>query len=67
MFDADFQFRISDIGLYLLSNLACAEEMVDTSTMQGYNTSEMIKIMDDTRESDIYSLGVIRRSQMISY
>ena len=35
MLDADFQPGISDFGLYLL-NPAAAQEMLETSAMQGY-------------------------------
>ncbi|CAN6240379.1 unnamed protein product [Urochloa humidicola] len=59
MLDADFQPRISDFGLYLLLNPAAAQEMLETSAMQGYKAPELIKMRDATRESDIYSLGVI--------
>ena len=58
MLDADFQPRISDFGLYLL-NPAAAQEMLETSAMQGYKAPELIKMRDATMESDIYSLGVI--------
>lgn len=59
MLDADYQPRISDFGLYLLLNPASAQEMLETSAMQGYKAPELIKMRDVTRESDIYSLGVI--------
>ncbi|OEL36637.1 putative kinase-like protein TMKL1 [Dichanthelium oligosanthes] len=59
MLDADFQPRISDFGLCLLLNPAAAQEMLETSAMQGYKAPELIKMRDVTRESDIYSLGVI--------
>jgi len=59
MLDADFQPRISDFGLYLLLNPAAAQEMLETSAMQGYKAPELIKMRDATMESDIYSLGVI--------
>uniref|UniRef100_A0A0A8XNH5 Protein kinase domain-containing protein n=1 Tax=Arundo donax TaxID=35708 RepID=A0A0A8XNH5_ARUDO len=59
MLDADFQPRVSDFGLYLLLNPAAAQEMLETSAVQGYKAPELIKMRDATRESDIYSLGVI--------
>jgi serine/threonine protein kinase len=59
MLDADFQPRMSDFGLYLLLNPAAAQEMLETSAVQGYKAPELIKMRDATRESDIYSLGVI--------
>jgi serine/threonine protein kinase len=59
MLDADFQPRISDYGLYLLLNPAAAQDMLETSAVQGYKAPELIKMREVTRESDIYSLGVI--------
>ncbi|BAF15394.1 Os04g0548400, partial [Oryza sativa Japonica Group] len=59
MLDADFQPRISDFGLYLLLNPAAAQQMLEASAMQGYKAPELIKMREATRESDIYSLGVI--------
>ncbi|TVU06347.1 hypothetical protein EJB05_49556, partial [Eragrostis curvula] len=59
MLDADFQPRISDFGHYLLLNPAAAKEMLETSAVQGYKAPELIKMRDVTRESDVYSLGVI--------
>jgi serine/threonine protein kinase len=59
MLDADFQPRVSDFGLYLLLNPAAAQDMLETSAVQGYKAPELIKMREVTRESDIYSLGVI--------
>ncbi|KAG8083163.1 hypothetical protein GUJ93_ZPchr0014g46495 [Zizania palustris] len=59
MLDADFQPRISDFGLYFLLNPAAAQQMLETSAIQGYKAPELIKMREATRESDIYSLGVI--------
>uniref|UniRef100_A0ACD5UE71 Uncharacterized protein n=1 Tax=Avena sativa TaxID=4498 RepID=A0ACD5UE71_AVESA len=59
MLDADFQPRVADFGLYLLLNPAAAQDMLETSAVQGYKAPELIKMREATRESDIYSLGVI--------
>ncbi|XP_037486836.1 probably inactive leucine-rich repeat receptor-like protein kinase IMK2 [Triticum dicoccoides] len=59
MLDADFQPRVSDFGLYLLLNPAAAQDMLETAAMQGYKAPELIKMREVTRESDVYSLGVI--------
>lgn len=59
MLDADFQPRISDFGLYLLLNPSASQDMLETSAVQGYKAPELIKMKEVTRESDIYSLGVI--------
>ncbi|TVU14979.1 hypothetical protein EJB05_38476 [Eragrostis curvula] len=48
MLDADFQPRISDFGLYLLLNPAAAQEMLETSAVQGYKAPELIKMRDAT-------------------
>ena len=42
MLDADFQPGISDFGLYLL-NPAAAQEMLETSAMQGYRGTRQIR------------------------
>ncbi|KAJ1280260.1 hypothetical protein BS78_04G217400 [Paspalum vaginatum] len=59
LLDANYECRISDYGLYLLLNAAAAQEMLETSAAQGYKAPELIKMRDATRESDIYSLGVV--------
>jgi len=59
MLDADFQPRVADFGLYLLLNPAAAQDMLETSAVQGYKAPELIKMREATRESDVYSLGVI--------
>ncbi|VAH50779.1 unnamed protein product [Triticum turgidum subsp. durum] len=59
MLDADFQPRVSDFGLYLLLNPAAAQDMLETAAVQGYKAPELIKMREVTRESDVYSLGVI--------
>lgn len=59
LLDANYECRISDYSLYLLLNPAAAQEMLETSAAQGYKAPELIKMRDATRESDIYSLGVV--------
>ncbi|KAF0889098.1 hypothetical protein E2562_021149 [Oryza meyeriana var. granulata] len=59
LLDANYECKISDFGLYLLLNPAGAQEMLETSAAQGYKAPELIKMRDATRESDIYSLGVV--------
>ena len=59
MLDADFQPRVSDFGLYLLLNPAAAQDMPENAAVQGYKAPELIKMREVTRESDVYSLGVI--------
>ncbi|KAL5207392.1 hypothetical protein ABZP36_031827 [Zizania latifolia] len=59
LLDANYECKISDFSLYLLLNPAGAQEMLETSATQGYKAPELIKTRDATRESDIYSLGVV--------
>ncbi|KAG2652794.1 putative kinase-like protein TMKL1 [Panicum virgatum] len=59
LLDASNECRISDYGLYLLLNPAAAQEMLEASAAQGYKAPELIKMRDATRQSDIYSLGVV--------
>ncbi|KAL5211272.1 hypothetical protein ABZP36_022119 [Zizania latifolia] len=59
LLDANYECKISDFGLYLLLNPAGAQEMLETSATQGYKAPELTKMRDATRESDIYSLGVV--------
>lgn len=59
LLDANYECKISDYGLYLLLNPAGAQEMLETSAAQGYKAPELIKMRDATRESDVYSLGVV--------
>ncbi|RLN05130.1 putative kinase-like protein TMKL1 [Panicum miliaceum] len=56
LLDASNECRISDYDLYLLLNPAAAQEMLEAS---GYKAPELTKMRDATKESDIYSLGVI--------
>lgn len=59
LLDASYECKLSDYGLYLLLNPAAAQEMLESSAAQGYKAPELIKMRDATRESDIYSLGVV--------
>ncbi|KAL6633853.1 hypothetical protein ACP70R_026524 [Stipagrostis hirtigluma subsp. patula] len=59
LLDANYECKISDYGLYLLLNPSAAQEMLEASAAQGYKAPELIKMRDASRESDIYSLGVV--------
>lgn len=59
LLDVDFQPRLSDFGLHLLLNPTAGQEMLETSSAQGYKAPELIKMKDASTESDIYSLGVV--------
>ncbi|XP_048535142.1 putative kinase-like protein TMKL1 [Triticum urartu] len=59
LLDASYECRISDYGLYLLLNTGGAHEMLEASAAQGYKAPELVKMRDATRESDVYSLGVV--------
>ncbi|XP_066332231.1 putative kinase-like protein TMKL1 [Miscanthus floridulus] len=59
LLDASYECKISDCSLYLLLNPAAAQEMLEASAAQGYKAPELIKMRDATRESDVYSLGVV--------
>ncbi|XP_072958096.1 putative kinase-like protein TMKL1 [Typha angustifolia] len=59
LLDADFQPRLSDFGMHLLLNPTAGQELLETSAAQGYKAPELIKMKDASRESDIYSLGVV--------
>lgn len=59
LLDASYECRLSDYSLYLLLNPAAAQEMLEASAAQGYKAPELIKMRDATRESDVYSLGVV--------
>ncbi|EFH49579.1 protein kinase [Arabidopsis lyrata subsp. lyrata] len=54
-----FEPRISDFGLHLLLNLAAGQEILDVSAAEGYKAPELIKMKEVSKESDVYSLGVI--------
>ena len=59
LIDDDHHPRLSDFGLHLLLNPTAAQEMLEASAAQGYKAPELIKIKDASKETDIYSLGVI--------
>lgn len=59
LLDANYECKISDYGLYLLLNPGGAQEMLEASAAQGYKAPELVKMRDATRESDVYSLGVV--------
>ncbi|KAI3471031.1 hypothetical protein Pfo_027694 [Paulownia fortunei] len=50
---------VSDFGLHLLLNPTAGQQMLEASASQGYKAPELIKMKDASKESDIYSLGVI--------
>ncbi|KAJ4953527.1 hypothetical protein NE237_030359 [Protea cynaroides] len=50
---------VSDFGLHHLLNSSADQEMVDVSAAQGYKAPELMKMNEASKESDIYSLGVI--------
>lgn len=57
--DSNYQPYLSDFGLHLLLNLTAGQEVLETLADQGYKAPELIKMKDASKESDIYSLGVI--------
>nr|AAR15438.1 protein kinase [Sisymbrium irio] len=59
LLNSSFEPRISDFGLHLLLNLAAGQEILDVSAAEGYKAPELIKMKDVSKESDVYSLGVI--------
>ena len=59
LLDASYECKLSDYSLYVLLNPAAAQEMLEASAAQGYKAPELIKMRDATRESDVYSLGVV--------
>ncbi|THU73252.1 hypothetical protein C4D60_Mb04t20840 [Musa balbisiana] len=59
LLDADFQPRLSDFGLHIILNPAEAQEMLEASAAQGYKAPELMKMKDASRETDVYSLGVV--------
>ncbi|KAF8115552.1 hypothetical protein N665_0025s0021 [Sinapis alba] len=56
---SSFEPRISDFGLHLLLNQAAGQEILDVSAAEGYKAPELIKMKEVSKESDVYSLGVI--------
>ncbi|CAL9051633.1 unnamed protein product, partial [Musa banksii] len=59
LLDADFQPRLSDFGLHIILNPAETQEMLEASAAQGYKAPELMKMKDASRETDVYSLGVV--------
>ncbi|XP_043717245.1 putative kinase-like protein TMKL1 [Telopea speciosissima] len=59
LLDENHQPYVSDFGLHLLLNSSTSQEIVDISASQGYKAPELMKIKEASKESDIYSLGVI--------
>lgn len=50
---------VSDFGLHLVLNPTAGQQMLEASASGGYRAPEMIKMKDASKESDVYSLGVI--------
>lgn len=59
LLEDDYRPRISDYGLHLLLNPTFSQEMLEAAAAQGYKAPELIKMKEATKESDIYSMGVI--------
>uniref|UniRef100_A0A804NU48 Protein kinase domain-containing protein n=1 Tax=Zea mays TaxID=4577 RepID=A0A804NU48_MAIZE len=60
LLDASYdECRVSDYGLHLLLSPAAAQEALEAAAAQGYGAPELAKARDATRESDVYSLGVV--------
>lgn len=59
LLDSSYHPHISDSGLHLLLNPTAGQEMLESSSAQGYKPPELIKMKDASEETDIYSLGVI--------
>nr|DAD47698.1 TPA_asm: hypothetical protein HUJ06_017635 [Nelumbo nucifera] len=59
LLDGSYQSYVSDFGLHFLLNPTAGQEMLEASAIQGYKAPELIKMKDASKESDIYSLGVI--------
>nr|CAD1844936.1 unnamed protein product [Ananas comosus var. bracteatus] len=59
LLDSNLQPRLSDFGLHLILNPTSRQEMLEASAAQCYKAPELIKMKDATKESDIYSLGVV--------
>ncbi|KAL5973163.1 hypothetical protein ACLOJK_037190 [Asimina triloba] len=59
LLDSSCEPYLSDFGIHLLLESSSAEEMFDASAEQGYKAPELAKMKDVTKESDIYSFGVI--------
>lgn len=59
LLNPSFEPRVSDFGLHLLLNLTAGQEILDVSAAEGYKAPELIKMKEVSKESDVYSLGVI--------
>ncbi|KAL0709151.1 hypothetical protein Bca4012_016129 [Brassica carinata] len=56
---SSFEPRISDFGLHLLLNQTAGQEILDVFAAEGYKAPELVKMREASKESDVYSLGVI--------
>ncbi|KAJ4883307.1 Protein kinase superfamily protein [Raphanus sativus] len=59
LLSSSFEPRVSDFGLHLLLNITSGQEILDVSAAEGYKAPELIKVKEVSKESDVYSLGVI--------
>ncbi|CAN6973881.1 unnamed protein product [Brassica oleracea var. botrytis] len=59
LLNSSFEPRVSDYGLHLLLNQAAGQEILDVSAAEGYKAPELVKMKEVSKESDVYSLGVI--------
>ncbi|KAH0907768.1 hypothetical protein HID58_039595 [Brassica napus] len=59
LLNSSFEPRVSDYGLHLLLNQTAGQEILDVSAAEGYKAPELIKVKEVSKESDVYSLGVI--------
>ncbi|XP_042478743.1 putative kinase-like protein TMKL1 [Macadamia integrifolia] len=59
LLDEIHQPYVSDFGLHLLLNSSAGQEVLDVSAVQGYKAPEVMKMKETSKESDIYSLGVV--------
>ncbi|CAN6810315.1 unnamed protein product [Brassica oleracea] len=59
LLNSSFEPRVSDYGLHLLLNQTAGQEILDVSAAEGYKAPELVKMKEVSKESDVYSLGVI--------
>lgn len=57
--DSDLRPHLSDFGLHLLLRPVAVQGMFEALTIEGYKSPELIKMKEASRETDIYSLGII--------